>query len=560
MINHPVSRRQLMTIGTAGAVGLGLAGCSTGAPTSSTGSRAETVLPSYKPQQPATGAGAVSSEVDDLPQIYTRNPTRYWSSVEAPPGDGGQVTTFQMLWFAPPAAVGKNPYWQQLNKNLNVDYRPTLASSDTYNDKLATVLAGGNVPDLAFIQDQVAVGAQAIQQGAFADLTDVLAGDKILKYPNLANLPTYGWQNSAKNGRIFGIPHVNPAVSSSATIRTDLMRAAGYREQPTSADEMLALFTDLSKIKKFGGKQVWPIGGLGTYQIQRFVSWMQGVGPSWREDGGKLINQLETDEFASTIDYLIKLWKAGCFHPDALALGSDSQRSKEKQMWTEGRFAFELDSPPWLAQQGMQQVEDGTQGAIVDFLQPAPADGVEVVVERDAGYWGIVGISAKAAEDDRKLDRLLGICNYFAAPYGTTESLFLGSGIEGYNFRFGADKKIIDLDNSQAETNLQGLHWLGASSPSTITLDGVNARRKDNLLADLEMLTKASKTDPTVGLYSDAQTRSSAKLDQLNEDWRNKIVTGRAPMTAIAQWRQEWRRAGGDQVRQEFQDAMQKGH
>lgn len=553
------SRRSVLAFGMASAAGLALTACTGGgAVVSESLLRGGAVrLPTYRKARAAIGANRLTSAVEGLPDIYTSSPTRYFTSVDAPPAAGSTVRTLQMLWFSPPAPEGQNPVWRRLNRDLHATFDPLLASADNYNSKLATILAGGKLPDLMFVQDQVPVGAQAFTAGAFADLSQYLSGDKILDYPNLANIPTYAWKAALKNGRIAGIPHVNPAVTSAPTIRTDLMQLVGFSQQPTSTAELLDMFTAIGKIGSHQGKRVWGIGGLGTGQIQTLARWMFGVGADWRIDSrGKLTYFLETDEFEEAVGYLRQLWQRGAFHPDALALGTDVQRSKEKQLWTEGHFAFEHDSPPWLAQQGMEQVEEGTKGAVVDFLVPPVAPGHSLAVAQDPGYWGIVAIAAAAEKDPRRMRELLGVCNYFAAPYGSSEALFLGSGIEGYNFRFGAGHAVEPIDNADATTNLQGLRWLGANAPSYIALDAKNAKRKDSLLHELELLTTAAKVDPTVGMYSPTQVSTSAQLTALNEDWRNKVVSGRAPLSAIATWRKQWRANGGDQVRHEFEKAI----
>jgi putative aldouronate transport system substrate-binding protein len=550
-----LSRRSVLALGLAGAATAVLAACA--GPAGPRISTAQATLPTYRKARAAIGAKPLVSSVPGVQDIYTAPATDYWQSVTSAPGTGDTVKTFQMLWFSPPAPVSSNPVWKQIDKTLNIKFDPTLASGDNYNNKLATVLASGQLPDLMFVQDQVAVGAQAFNEGAFADLSDYLSGDKILKYPNLANLPTYAWKASLKKGRIMGIPHVNPAVTSSATIRTDVMKAAGWSKAPTTGDDLAAMFEAVSKLGTVAGKQLWAIGGLGTFQIEEFTRWMHGIPTDWaKTPSGKLVSYLETDEYEASLAYLRDLWRRGVFHPDGVALGSDAQRSKEKQLWTEGHLAFEFDNPPWLAQQGIQQVEEGTRGAEVEFLLPPSVAGHQVAVAHDPGYWGIVAMSSEAARDPKRVKELLGICNFWAAPYGTKEALFVGSGIEGYNYTFGAGHAVVQKDDAQALTNLQGLYWLGASAPSYIVLDAANAKRKDNLLTTLETLTKAAKTDPTVGLFSQTQLTKSAQLTSLHDDWRTKIVTGREPLSAIKEWRSQWKSGGGDQIRTEFEKAL----
>ena len=60
------------------------------------------------------------------------------------------------------------------------------------------------------------------------DLSDHLAGDAILDYPNLANIPTDCWDVGRFNGRIYGLPSPRGAVSrGSSTVATTCWRPRG---------------------------------------------------------------------------------------------------------------------------------------------------------------------------------------------------------------------------------------------------------------------------------------------------------------------------------------------
>ena len=112
-------------------------------------------------------------------------------------------------------------------------------ASDSYNDKMATTIASGEIPDLSFVQDSSAVAAKAIDDGVFADLTEVLAGDNILQWPNLANVSENAWKASAKNGHIFGVPNENGFLSNYPAIRWDLMEAVGADAMPADAAALM---------------------------------------------------------------------------------------------------------------------------------------------------------------------------------------------------------------------------------------------------------------------------------------------------------------------------------
>jgi len=550
-----LTRRSLFTL-TFGVAATGLlAGCSTGGGTARTVNKAQSfAAPKYV--APQAVPGGLVSKVPGMPPTYVNPPKTYFTTVPTPPGDGSAVTSFQILWGAPPQPEAKNKYWQQLNKNIGIDFKPTLVSSDNYNDKMATTIASGDVPDLMFVQDSTAVGAGAINDGVFADLSEVLAGDKILKYPNLANIQTSTWKASAKNGHIFGIPNENPYLSNFPVIRQDAMKAAGHDSVPTDGDGFKAMLADMGKLGKVQGKQFWPITGL-TGNIFNIAQWMFRAGTTWQLKDGKLVNVIETDEYQASLDYLNQLWKANVFHPDAVSLGT--QNEKNSGLFTAGQAGLHVDSVNgFFGAAILTDLQKNTPGADPIFLVPPGHDGGDIVLQRDAGYWGVVGISAKAAKDPKRLALLLQVCNYWRAPYGSKESLFINSGIEGVNYKFDSAGNMIPLGDDTADNDRAGIQWLGCFNSPTTRIPLAANKFVDDYQAKVEKLTAATVPDPTVGLYSKTNTSASAKLGQLATNYQNGIVTGRMPVSDVKKYRDDWRKAGGDQIRKEFQAALDK--
>ena len=62
--------------------------------------------------------------------------------------------------------------------------------------------------------------------------------------------------------------------------------------------------------------------------------------------------------------------------------------------------------------------------------------------------------------------------------------------------------------------------------------------------------------DPTIGFYSDSDSRQGVIANQRFGDGITDIVAGRRPLTDLTGLLQEWRSNGGDQVRKEYEDAM----
>lgn len=555
-LDAPLDRRSFLSLTGLAALSVTLASCSGGAGGASRPDAREAVslrLPTYVPPQQLEG-GIVSS-VEGMPTIYTRPIQEYFDSVASKPLSGGEVTTFQVLWGAPPQAVPANKYWVELNERLGGELRPTLVAFDTYNEKLATTIASGAVPDLAFVQDTVAVGAKAINDGVFADLSDVLAGDNVLEWPNLANVGSEAWTASAKNGHIFGIPNENPAITNFPAIRYDLMAAVGATEVPADAEGFLEMMTEVAALRSVDGKQHWGIAAFDG-NIQAVVEWMHRAGTQWQlDDSGKLVHLIETDVYEQVLEYHTRLWSSKVYHPDAIALGS--QGNKANEMWENGQSAITVNSfNGYFGASILRNTVDNTPGADPRLFVPPAVDGGQIVIQRDDGYWGMVSISARSAQDPERLKELLNVLDYWRAPDGSSEALFIHTGLEGYNFTFGENKEIIDLEDDAANADRAALQWLGAfKSPSYVVADA-SLEFVDNFRETVETLTALTVPSPVVGLYNEPFVSDGAKLDAIDTDYRGGIVSGRMSLSQFEEYRETWRKAGGDEVRAAYEAAL----
>lgn len=164
----------------------------TGGGTTSPGSAARSSASPAGASAAATGgatptAGFYPSPAAGVPDAYDVPPSPF-RSFEGVPGRGGKVTALLTNTQAPPPPRDQNRYWQELEKRLGVTWEPTLVAGGSYDEKFATTVASGELPDYTALYnspDQL----RAISQGAFADLTPHLTGDALKAYPNLAKIP-----------------------------------------------------------------------------------------------------------------------------------------------------------------------------------------------------------------------------------------------------------------------------------------------------------------------------------------------------------------------------------
>ncbi|WP_157683639.1 extracellular solute-binding protein [Microlunatus soli] len=443
----------------------------------------------------------------------------------------------------------QNEYWQAFNKRVGVDYQPTLVPADAYETKLATMLSGGSVPDMVFLHTDSANAQRAIKDGAFAELSSVLGGDKIKKYPNIAAVPTYQWEVSAVNNGIYGVPVDLAYVNALHVYRRDWARSIGLENGPQNADEFYTLMTEMSKLRQdqygFGGYS----DGVAAYLNAAFR-----VPNNWSNTGGKLINAIETDEFEAALEYTRRLWKGGAFHPDALSLGSKG--AEDRALFDSGVTGWQVASADnWYLAGALNAVRVKNKGAEPELLMPFGHDGGKFAYPASPGFYAVVAISASAAENEDRLDEILRIFNYLRAPIPSEEGFFLRYGIEGVHFTYGKNRVPVSIPDSPAPADRDAMFYTGLVPGVLYYPDPSDVKASIDYT---EAVTKQSVKDPTVGLYAASSADSSAKLDQLRADYVNGIVSGRRPAGDLRKLRADWKMQGGDKVRSELQTALEK--
>lgn len=543
-----LSRRNFLSalgLATGGfAFGGTLAGCggdSTGG--SAAGNAPSFKLPTYKPAPDIDVKPFYTSSTPGMENVYIGAPKSYFTSVNRRAGSGGTVTGFQLTWADPAKALRDNPYWQELNKRLGVKYEPSFVPQPVFDQKFSTMLASGDIPDLVFVNDQSAVELQAIRDGAFADLSEVFAGDNILQWPNLAARKEAIWKASLKDGRIYQVPSIVWGITNLVIMRTDLLGQTSVGTAPKDADQ---LFTALKEVSTRGSGP----GGQKVYGVSKYEPamwrWIFKVGPDWQlDDGGKLIFAAQTPEYKQMLTWLAKAWKEGIFDPVAMTTNAADIVSGPGLEYRAVSNTFTVD-------QGLAQDEKDVPGAKKDYFDIPGYDGSAPVVVRNIPYGRSTCVSAAAAKDKDRLTEILNVLDYFSAPYGSEESLFLSAGIEGRHFKFDESGYPIVIDEHKAEL---GVQYVGVVSGDNSYRGHPNQSRwAQSFSTVMENMAKHSMTRPLEGLEAESNTFVSkgAQLKQLWDDFERGVVTGRESVDGLDSFVKRYLSQGGERVRSEY--------
>ena len=498
------------------------------------------------------------SGIEGVPDAYLAPPEPF-TSYDGVPGNGGTVRTFTISYNPPPPPRDENQYWQELEKRLGVTWEPIITPQPDYGARSATLIASGDLPDIYYINPGQGAEQQnqAMLQGAFQDLTPYLTGDALQQFPNLATIPEFMWNNARFQGKILGVPRPGSRSGNVPFYRGDWLENLGLAE-PANMDEMSALLAAMTNDDPDGnGKpDTW---GQGRYQggweafDNQLIHRMFKVPNSWRlNDDGTLTHEAETDEYRQALETLAKLYADGTFHPDASGMTfSDAQNA-----YIAGETGFHCEGFGSFYGVGnvTYRMQELNPDAFTTPYIPKAADGSGLgVVNNNIGFFGMNAIPSAIQDEERVLE-LLRILDYLAAPFGSEEEIFLNNGIEGVHhdvnengFRITND--LFRTEKSDLIYQMIGLNvYFFPDEPETALKVQDVAKQAAEIGQD----------NPTWGIYAESAAQNGPVLDQLATDTTLAIITGRESLDKLDSAMDEWRSRGGDQMRQEYEEALQQ--
>ncbi|HEY1297041.1 MAG TPA: hypothetical protein VGJ60_28525 [Chloroflexota bacterium] len=486
---------------------------------------------------------------------YPANP---FKANDSAPGSGGVLNVLIAAYFPVPTPYEQNSTWQAVNKQLNADVRMNIIPTADYRTKFATTIASEDLPDIMHLYFGYSVAPNLAQffKAKCADLTPYLSGDAAKDYPYLAAIPTAAWKNStsAIDGQLFLVPIHRPMYSVSERYpyggnifrNVDMYDAEiGESYVPKDADDFKRVLLALNRPQE----NRWAIGKTGTagtvFGLGTFAE-MFGAPNQWKLEAGKLIRDRETEQYKAAVGYLRDLFAAGVFPPDA------PTTTNSRADFVAKKFALSIESQgnSWVDfwQRGLQQ-SPPTRFAM---LPPLSATAGQKPTYYLSPGFNSMNVLRKAPPE--RIKETLRIMNWLASPFGSQEDLLLTYGVEGQDYK--------NDDKGNPVPSVEGVNRAGYVPWRYITQHPWVYYQ-----ADLPGFAKASSEaehatlslgieDPTNGFYAPTFYGKGVVAENTFYDGVREIVLGRTPMDGYDGLVKDWSAAAGDQIKQEFQQAM----
>ncbi|GGQ00692.1 hypothetical protein [Streptosporangium pseudovulgare] len=537
-----MSRRGFLGLALAGATAAGLAACggegggAAGAGKGGADLSRKLRLPTYTPAKIPTPDLPIDAGQDPS---YLKYPEQLVRSVPAPPGDGSRITALTQTWDVAPPGADKSAYLQELGKRLNAQWDMNIVVGEGYPDKFNAIIASDDLPDLVwFPPNQGLQRVPELLEAKFHDLTPHLAGDAIKKYPNLANLGDVAWKSAVTNGKIFGVAVSYSRFGQVYLVNQDFWRPVGGIGF-TGADDFFQKSVQLLDAKR----NRYVLEPAYVNHVHMFSQWY-GAPNTWRLTGGKLVHQYETPEYQAALEFAVKCFKAGLFWPDATL-------ATTKEKVANGQLGAYVESFPGFYNDARTQKYE--LGAIVPFAATPDA---KPVYNAGLGSVGFTAISKKA--DPKRVEMLLNVLNFMAAPFGTEENQLVNYGVEGVHFtRKDGELTFTDRGAAEVPATQQPISFV-IGSPSAIYLPGKPEGTR--LIHDFE--TKVApilQERVTTGHFSDTFTTKGGELSTMGSDMVVDVVTGRKSLSEWQGFVKKWMDRGGAAMKAEYEASIAKG-
>jgi putative aldouronate transport system substrate-binding protein len=509
-------------------------------------------LPTYvpfegpKPDLPGNPQG--------LDPAFFKFPTDLVKTVPTPPGDGSVVKAITYLTLAPPPPIEQNAAWQAVNKAINATLQMDQVSAADYPAKVNVVISGNDLPDFIYnpttnVPWGVIAGLPGFVKAKCTDLTPYLSGDAIKDYPNLAHYNNYTWRSGVIDGKIYALPIQRPPIGPVLMYRPDLFEKAGIQvdKAPKNADDFKRMLVALTRPQE---NQYGIAAGQASYFATTPNNALGGifrVPNNWKLDAsGKLIKDVETDEFKAYVGYARDLWAAGVWHPNTPTYGGAFNDD-----FMAGRFA--VAPGVWGQYVQLWDIEAVRLPAAKLYpMHPFAHDGGKPFYQAGSGQFGVTYIKQQSSPE--RLKMLLRVANFFAAPFGSQEWLLNYFGVKDTDFNFNPAGAPVLTD--QGRTELTAV-WRYVSSPAYALFSANRSQEFAQVsYAAEQAMIAAMELDPTLGMYS----ATAASQGQLAQDALlsgvSDIIQGRRPIGDVDGLVAEWRQKAGDKMRGEFQDAI----
>lgn len=449
--------------------------------------------------------------------------------------EGPKPVLRELLYFAR-FDPNTDPVAKFLKEKTGYEVKYDLLPAENADDKLNLLMANKEPYD--FMKLQPAQFAKLVAAGALEPLDEYLN-----KYgANLKNaISPESWNAAKVNGKIYGIPESGSGVivNQLLAVRQDWMDELGLKA-PTNADELYNVLKTIKEKKNVIPLTIWKT--TGVMDIMDTLGGMFGITTDWKNQGGKLVHQVEDPNMKEFLNYMAKLYKEGLIDSEWGLNTVD--KSIEKVV--SGKAAM-MPIPYYLAPNVINPLTKNFPTAkltVLPVLKDKNGKAEVKAIGTSVGWFiGVPKFSANKEHTIKYLDLKM-------KPDIFKESAI---GIEGvhHTFKDGNYAPILPKFNDDYANGSN--YMTGVDEKNYPNYWKARVRKDENVAKIFESIQANSKgimvTDPLAAAPPiDAIAKNTQKLTKLTGDTFVKYISGAEPVSNYDNYLKQWKADGGDEM------------
>jgi len=464
----------------------------------------------------------------------------------AVPAMAEDVPTVSLLWSGDNQWVDGCLVEKEIEKRVGIDLQVIYVTGAGKAEKLNTLIAADQLPDLFQISGQDALDLR--DAGKLADISEALEkygqnilaelGDDYLKMPI----------NDTDDGKVYGIKSNTKGKIDNMVIRKDWLKAVG-KEVPTSMEELYEVLKAFTFEDPDGNGVDDTYGCVmaltsNNYWQHFFGAYGIAYNQNYLMEDGTVTTYMKAPEYLTVMKYLRRLLKEGIMDPDFATL--TSMQTFEK-LWNgkTGFFTWEAVGPTnnWYPGRYTFEVPENPE----DLFAGVHFEGVTGAYKIYSGYTSPWVVSAKA-----DVEACIKLLNQIFFTDEGGDLLYMG--VEGvmYEWVDKANGKIRRLGEyaDDAAHRAAGAYCLGYGMKEK----NAELRLYNGFTQQLQYEETAIATDyPFIIQILDTRTEYGADLDNIvKEAFANLLACEDAELESLyADYVQQWEDEGGLEFEEE---------
>lgn len=440
---------------------------------------------------------------------------------------------------------------QEIERLTNTKLELNWVPDGIYTDKMNTALTTNSLKKATYVKyTDYMLMKNSIRSGAFWDI-----GPYLEAYPNLKKLNKEILGQAAVDGKIYGLYTERPSSRQGIIIREDWLNNVKLGK-PTNVEELyqvLKAFThgDPDRNGKDDTIGMTDRNDLVFGAFKTLSSYF-GTPNNWGVADRKLVPEFETQAYIDTMDYMKKLYDEKLINSDFAVTSKEVQRDK----LIRGIAGVYIGS-----MQDVQRLSDEAQ-----LVNPSAKFTLVNHIEGPKGFqiWSIPNYSAlylfskKAIRTEAELKQVL---QFFDRSMDKDVANLMKYGLEGRHYTTIGDKVQLLEETSKIRVNeVNALYALMIADLNNPQVKQVAESESLSQLADKLSLDneKYVVKDPTLGLESKTYDERGVELYKIVSDATYNYMLGKLDRASFLQEIERWKRGGGSQIIQEYNDAYSR--